>query len=320
MNFPLISVIIPTYGREKVLRDSLADVMRQDYPNFEVLVIDQTPVHTPETQAYLEKLKAKGKIRWFQVNWASLPRARNYGVRRAVGEIILFIDDDVQLTERFLITHARNYSERAEIGAVAGRSLEPKILEKANEMLTIEYLPTEAMDPAIAWYYIDFTHTVKPQQVLTARGCNMSFRRDIFKKYGLWFDERFRGSAIREESDLCLRIRQTGYKIWYDPEAVLVHLEEPTGGCHNISTRTLEYQITHYHNHFWMAFKNLTFSESLKLFVRLFDCDVLGNPPCNKSGSLPNIFVRGVFYMLGFFSALMTLLQSMWSDGQIYID
>lgn len=318
MNFPLISVIIPTYGREKTLQDTLADVIKQDYPSFEVLVIDQTPLHTPETQAYLEELKTQAKFRWFRVNWASLPRARNYGVRRAAGEIIVFIDDDVRLNKLFLKAHARNYLERPDVGAVAGRVLDPKSLEEGQKTLTIEYLPTEAMEPGIAWYYIDLTHTVKPQQVLTTRGCNMSFRREIFKKYGLWFDERFRGSAVREESDLCLRIRQTGYKIWYDPEAVLVHLEEPTGGCHDISTQTLEYQITHYHNHFWMAFKNLTFSESLRLFMRLFDCHVLGNPPCHKSVSLPKIFVRGVFYLLGFFSALVTLVQSIWSDGQIY--
>jgi GT2 family glycosyltransferase len=35
----------------------------------------------------------------------------------------------------------------------------------------------------------------------------MSFRREIFTKYGLQFDERFRGSAVREESDFCLRLR-----------------------------------------------------------------------------------------------------------------
>ncbi|MCL2939707.1 MAG: hormogonium polysaccharide biosynthesis glycosyltransferase HpsN [Trichodesmium sp. MAG_R02] len=310
MNFPFMSVIIPTYCRERTLRDTLADVMRQEYPNFEILVIDQTPTHTPETQVYLEQLNAEKKIRWFRVDWTNLPRARNYGVCQAVGEIILFIDDDVQLTEHFLKAHARNYSESAEIGAVAGRSLEAAILKESHQNLSIEYLPPEAMDPAIAWYYIDLMNTLHPQQVITARGCNMSFRSEIFTKYKLWFDERFGGSAVREESDFCLRIRKTGYKIWYDPSATLINLGESTGGCHKISTQTLEYQIIHYHNHFLMAFNNLNFSESLRFFTRLFDCHVLGNPPCNKSRFLPKIFIRGVFYILGFISALLTIFQS----------
>jgi GT2 family glycosyltransferase len=326
MNLPLISVIIPTYGREEPLRDSIADVLQQDYPNFEILVVDQTPQHQPEIQSYLEELEKAGKIQWFRLNWASLPGARNYAVRRSSGEIILFIDDDVKLPPGFLAAHAKNYLEKPEIGAVAGRVFDRMKLADSAQGRTqgdapykiIEYLPSEAMDPGIAWYYIDLVHTVNPQEVLTARGCNMSFRREIFTKYGLNFDERFRGSAVREESDFCLRLRQTGYKIWYDPDANLVHLGEETGGCHDISTRSLQYQVTFYHNHFLMGLKNLTVSQALRLYARLFDCHVLGHPPCYKSGSPIKIVTRAVFYSLGFFKALGTVIQSIWNDGQIY--
>lgn len=318
MTWPLISVIIPTYSREEPLRDSLVDVLKQDYPNFEVLVVDQTQKHQPETQAYLEELATTGKIRWFCIDWASLPGARNYAVRRCAGEIILFIDDDVQLPAGFLAAHARNYLEQPEVGAVAGRVFDRMKLADSKADLTIEYLPPQAMDPGIAWYYIDLVHTVKPQQVLTARGCNMSFRREIFTQYGLRFDERFGGSAVREESDFCLRLRQTGYQIWYDPAAYLVHLGEETGGCHDISMRSLKYQLTFYHNHFLMGLKNLSVTQALRLYVRLFDCHVLGRPPCHKSGSPIKIATRAGFYTLGFLNALGTVLQSTWNDGQIY--
>ncbi len=325
-NYPLISVIIPTYGREEILCDSLSDVLNQDYPNFEVLVIDQTPKHKPEIQAELEKLVIANKIKLFHLDWASLPGARNYGVRRSEGEIILFIDDDVQLTPGFLTAHVKNYLQNPEIGAVAGRVFDRMKLSDAAEGKTqgddtykeIEYLPPQAMDPGIAWYYIDLVHTIKPQQVLTARGCNMSFRREIFSKHKLRFDERFRGSAVREESDFCLRLRQTGYKIWYDPDASLVHLGEETGGCHDISMRSLKYQLTFYHNHFLLGLKNLNATQALRLYARLFDCHVLGRPPCHKSSSPIKILTRGFFYILGFLKALATVIQSIWNDGQIY--
>ncbi|MBD2383967.1 hormogonium polysaccharide biosynthesis glycosyltransferase HpsN [Cylindrospermum sp. FACHB-282] len=317
-DYPLISVVIPTYEREKVLRDSLIDVLKQDYPNFEVLVVDQTPKHEPETQAYLNELAAAGKIKLFHLDWASLPGARNYAVRRSSGEVILFIDDDVELTPNFLAAHGKNYVQNPEVGAVAGRVFDRMKLGDSGGELQIEYLPPQAMDPGIAWYHIDLVHTIKPQQVLTARGCNMSFRREIFTKYGLRFDERFGGSAVREESDFCLRLRQTGYKIWYDPEAYLVHLGEEIGGCHDISMRSLQYQLTFYHNHFLMGLKNLTATQALRLYARLFDCHVLGHPPCNKSGSPIKILTRGIFYTLGFLKALGTVIQSIWNDGQIY--
>ncbi|MEH2200335.1 hormogonium polysaccharide biosynthesis glycosyltransferase HpsN [Nostoc sp.] len=317
-NYPLISVVIPTYGREEALRDSIVDVLKQDYPNFEVLVVDQTQTHQPEIQAYLEEMAGIGKIKWLRLDWASLPGARNYAIRRASGEIILFIDDDVQLTPNLLAAHAKNYVQNPEVGAVAGRVFDRMKLGDSGGDLQIEYLPPEAMDPGIAWYHIDLVHTIKPQQVLTARGCNMSFRREIFTKYGLRFDERFRGSAVREESDFCLRVRKTGYKIWYDPEAHLVHLGEETGGCHDISMRSLKYQLTFYHNHFLLGLKNLTVNQSLRLYGRLFDCHVLGRPPCHKSGSPIKIATRAIFYILGFFKALGSVIQSLWNDGQIY--
>lgn len=114
------------------------------------------------------------------------------------------------------------------------------------------------MDPGIAWYHIDLVHTIKPQQVLSARGCNMSFRRELFDKFGLHFDERYRGSAVREESDFCLQFRKTNRQIWYDPDASLIHLGEETGGCHDIGTKSVQYQITFYHNHFFLGLHNLT--------------------------------------------------------------
>ena len=349
MNWPFISVIIPTYAREEPLRDTLEDVLKQDYPAFEVLVVDQTPTHKPQIQAYLEQLVCDRKISWFRVTWASLPGARNYGVRRASGEIILFIDDDVQMPAGCLKAHARNYLEHTDIGAVAGRVFDRmKLAEKLKweedaghsrrgdavnsstslselgeasvpvPSYTIKDLPPQAMDPGIAWYHIDLVHTVNPQRVISARGCNMSFRRELFTKYELHFDERFRGSAVREESDFCLRLRGTGYQIWYDPEAYLLHLGEETGGCHDISTRSLQYQLTFYHNHFLMGLKNLTPVQQVRLYAKLFDCHVLGHPPCNKSGSPSKIITRAGFYSLGFLRAIATLIKSSWDDGQIY--
>ena len=217
-----------------------------------------------------------------------------------------------------MAAHARNYIDRPEIGAVAGRVFDRMKLGDSGGELEIEDLPPEASDPGIAWYHIDLVHTVKAQRVISARGCNMSYRREVFTKYGLSFDERFRGSAVREESDFCLRLRQTGYHIWFDPEASLVHLGEESGGCHDITTRSLKYQITFYHNHFLMGLKNLTPNQCLRFFVKLFDCHVLGNPPCYKNSSPIKIITRGSFYILGFLRAVQTRIKSIWDDGQIY--
>lgn len=313
----LISVVIPTYGREAVLCSTIENVLLQTYPAFEVIIVDQSREHEPATIEFLKRVEKQTNVTLYTVDWASLPAARNYAVERSNGDIILFLDDDVELPQGFLAAHAHNYRNRPDVGAVAGRVFDRMKLAESNSAKRIETLPPEAMDPGIAWYYIDLVHTVNPQQVLTARGCNMSFRRDVFAS-GLRFDERFQGSAVREESDFCLRFRRTELKIWYDPAANLIHLGEETGGCHDISTRSLKYQLTFYHNHFLMALKNLTPWQLVRLSGRLFDCHVLGNPPCNKSGSPIKIVTRFSFYILGFLQACWTLITTATSKGRVY--
>lgn len=317
MTWPTLSVIIPTYQREAVLCETLDSLLEQDYPSYEVIVVDQTQTHTPQTQQRLETLIKDGKITLYQLPWASLPAARNFGIEHSSGEIVLFIDDDVLLPPGYLYAHARTFMDRPNVGAVAGRVFDRMKLAEQKD-LEIDYLPPEAMDPGIAWYHLDLVHTTQPQQVLTARGCNMSFRRELFDQHGLRFDERFYGSAVREESDFCLHIRNTGYIIWYNPEAHLVHLGEETGGCHDIGTRSLRYQLVFYHNHFLLGLKNLTPGQNLRLFGRLFDCHVLGHPPCNKDPNPAKVVSRGVFYGLGLGYALLTLITTLGKGGRLY--
>ncbi|MGG6297670.1 hormogonium polysaccharide biosynthesis glycosyltransferase HpsN [Leptolyngbya sp. AN02str] len=313
---PLISVIVPTYHREEPLRHTLDSLLAQTYPDVEILVVDQTIAHDPDTTELLQTLSDKGLIEWHRVEWANLPAARNYGVRRSMGSILVFIDDDVELPPHFLWAHVHNY-QHPETAGVAGRVLPPAHTDQPLVRPQL-HLPPEAQDPAIAWFYLDFSNTLQAQAVLTARGCNMSFRRELFFQWNLWFDERFGGCAVREESDFCLRVRRTGMQIWYDPTAKLTHFGEQTGGCHTLDVRSPQYQITFYHNHFWMALKNLTVVQQVRFALRLFDCHVLGHAPCDKERSPIKIVGRAVFYLLGLLQAGRTALQSRWSDGQGY--
>jgi hypothetical protein len=67
-----------------------------------------------------------------------------------------------------------------------------------------------------------------------------------------------------------------------------------------------------------MALKNLTPFQILRLSAKLFDCHVLGHPPCFKSPSPIKIVTRACFYTVGFFSTLGTLVKSLWDNGQVY--
>ena len=89
-----LSVIVPTYKREVELCTTLQDMLAQDYPHYEILVVDQTPRHDESTQAFLDALPAD-RVRRIQLDSANLPAARNVGLREAHADVVVFVDDDV---------------------------------------------------------------------------------------------------------------------------------------------------------------------------------------------------------------------------------
>ena len=148
---PFVSLVIPTYNREEPLKNTLVDAIAQDYPTFETIVVDQTKQHTPEIAEYLDKLTQDGNIILFKPDFASLPGARNYAIRRAKGEIIIFIDDDIRMDPNFIRNHVNVFLEKPEVGAVAGRVLPPTVDEIKLKTFAVQQLPPEALDPGIAW-------------------------------------------------------------------------------------------------------------------------------------------------------------------------
>lgn len=214
-----VSVVIPTLNREKVLIDTLESVLKDNYPNYEVVVIDQTEEHEPETKAALDRLSKK--INYIFEPIKSLPHARNVGIAAASGEVILFLDDDIIPKGGLIAAHAARYSEDT-VGGVGGRILAEGDEGKPEPGKVVTITPWAA--------FKDYFYGTKPAEVATVRGANMSFRRDLCIKVG-GFDENYIGNAMREETDFSLRIRSLGYKLVFEPKAEVFHLLTPSGGA-----------------------------------------------------------------------------------------
>ena len=119
---PLVSIIMPTYNREKLLPVALKSILNQSYSNWELLVVDDRS--TDHTRALIEEYsKRDGRIRYMVNERSKGPGgARNYGILHAVGAYIAFLDSDdewlehhlsasldVLLTENVKLTLAANY-------------------------------------------------------------------------------------------------------------------------------------------------------------------------------------------------------------------
>jgi GT2 family glycosyltransferase len=212
------SVIIATYGRDSCLVETIRCVLQQDYPDFELLIVDQSVRHTPEVESFLRKVDDP-RYSYCLITPPSLPAARNFGLSRAQGEIVIFVDDDVLLDEGFIEAHVRVHERLKGVAAVGGRV-------RLRDLAPDTRLYTILNDGSPIGSY-DFPDE---GDLDTVQGCNMSFRRAILEDIGA-FDPSYEGNAFREESDVSFRLRRRGYRIRFEPKAALEHLAAPTGGC-----------------------------------------------------------------------------------------
>lgn len=193
------------------------------------------------------------QIHYYKIFVKGLPHARNYGLRQALGEIVIFCDDDVIPGPNFIENHLQNYQEK-DVGGVGGR-----IILNGNQ--SHDYSNHNKTIGKVRWWdahLIDNFDATERAYIDHVQGCNMSFRKEALVKAG-GFDERFGGSAHLEETDLCLRIRKAGYKIVFDPKAELIHLKDIKGGCRAENYKQWFYWYEH--NNMLFFLKN--FSRSL---------------------------------------------------------
>lgn len=118
---PILSAIVCTYNRARMLRQCLAALGRQtlDERRYEILVIDNNSSDgTPEVA---ERFAAgRENVRYFRETRQGLSHARNRGVAEAAGEIVTFVDDDGLVESTYLAEILRAFDENPGVECVGG--------------------------------------------------------------------------------------------------------------------------------------------------------------------------------------------------------
>ena len=87
-----VSIIIPTYNRKSLLKRSIESVLNQTYKKFEIIIIDNNS--SDGTYEYIKELN-EDKIKFFKINNNGvIAKSRNYGIKKASGKFIAFLDSD----------------------------------------------------------------------------------------------------------------------------------------------------------------------------------------------------------------------------------
>ena len=238
----MVSVIIPTYNRGDLIIDTLKDLVAQKYSRFEIIIIDQSDKINKKVLNFIKKHKI---ISYYHILEKGTSNAKNVGATKAQGNYYIFLDDDVLIDNKdFIQCHVDNYQDKL-VGAVGGRVLmgESKSqISKIKEVGKFKYFGLKE----ITNFYADFR-----SEIDHVYGCNQSYRKDVFDRVG-GFSKIYKGNAHLEEADLSFKVKKSGYKIYFDPKAYLVHLHYKSGGCRTKDIYDLRYWLIHNYTVFYL--------------------------------------------------------------------
>ncbi|MEB3172415.1 MAG: glycosyltransferase [Cyanobacteriota bacterium] len=221
----MLSIVIPTFGREQVLVDTIAALEPQRQAlgcASELLVVDQTPMHEPATTQALSQWQQQGRLRWLRLSRPHLTRAMNTGLVQARGETVLFLDDDIEPRPGLLAGHLEAHRRYPQAWAVVGQVLQPG--QRPQPM-------QHRGGRTPLWRDLDFPfNSTAGAWIENAMAGNLSLCRSRALAIG-GFDERFPPPvAARFETEFAKRLIAAGGRIRFAPQASLRHLAAASGG------------------------------------------------------------------------------------------
>ena len=226
---PFVSVIISTRNRAAQLARCLRSLLALDYPDFEIIVVDNAPTTDETAKLIAEGFGDEQRIRYVLERYPGLSMARTRGLVEARGAIVAFADDDVVVDQHWLTALTQGFQVDTDVACVTGLVLPMEIETPAqgwikefgnlNKGFTqgifdlAEHRVDETLYPYVSWKL--------------GAGASMAFQAQTLREIG-GFDPLLGtgGPAYSgEEMSAYFQLLVNGYRIVYEPGAILYHLD-----------------------------------------------------------------------------------------------
>jgi GT2 family glycosyltransferase len=226
---PLVSIIIPTLNQPAVLKQCVEDLRRRtDYPRREIILVDNGSTDAQVIEYYRELTEARAAtVVPFRKKF-NYSEACNLGARRATGDLLLFMNNDISVINPAWLAEMVRFAMRPGVGCVGTKLLYPNgriqhvgtAIGLVNLAFHLFYQSEEGESGA-------FGSPNMYRNLSAVTGACQMFPRRAFDAVG-GFDERYR----IEYSDvaICLHLREAGLRTVYTPYAPLLHHESLTRG------------------------------------------------------------------------------------------
>jgi cellulose synthase/poly-beta-1,6-N-acetylglucosamine synthase-like glycosyltransferase len=204
---PLVSVVVAGRNEEEIIAASVQSLLAQDYPNLEILVVDD---HSDDrTSAEVRPFLRDPRVRLVRNNAergrGGRPSASNLGLRLARGEFLISLDADTTFDSKLVSSLLAPFAD-ARVGVVAGNVV---IRNWRDNLLT----RLQALEYAVA---IDVNKRWCDTRgaVLQASGAVGAFRREALVDIGGWEQQ------LGEDTDVSLRMLKAGWRLRFAPDAI----------------------------------------------------------------------------------------------------
>jgi len=210
--WPRVSVVVCSHDGARTLRDCCEGLLRLEYPDYEVIVVDDGS--SDETAA----IAAAYGFRVIRTENLGLSNARNTGLEAATGTIVAYIDDDAYPDKHWLNYLATTLLDpmSAKHAAVGGPNIAPPDDGPVADCV--------ARAPGGPSHVL-----LSDRNAEHIPGCNMAFRRDCLRAIG-GFDPQFRVAG--DDVDVCWRLQQQGWTLGFSPAAMVWHHRRNSVGAY----------------------------------------------------------------------------------------
>lgn len=223
---PFASVVICTRDRAESLERCLESVVALDYPNYEIVLVDNAP-KTDDTKRVVEKFKARGfEMRYFLEPTPGLSVARNTALKHVKGEFMACIDDDETADKYWLLELAQGFEREENVTAVSSVIVPAELETQAQ--VWFEEFGGHSKGRGFAPDIFNITTHYKQSPLFPAppfgTGGSMAFKTEAIRQIG--FDTTLgAGTPVQAAEDTAafFDVLMAGQTIVYQPSAIMRH-------------------------------------------------------------------------------------------------
>ncbi|GHD07621.1 hypothetical protein GCM10016234_06220 [Tianweitania populi] len=233
---PLVSVIIPTRDRAQLVQQCVEGLLhRTDYDNIEIIIVDNGSVED-ETLSLFGRLTKDLRVRVLRIDGAfNYSALNNEAAREAKGDVLLLLNNDIDVMHEGWLREMVSLAVRKDVGAVGAKLYYPDDrIQHAGVRLGAGHFDGETgvaghvghgKGPKYPGY---FGQLMLVRDVGAVTAACLAIRRSVFLEVGGLNETDLK--VAFNDVDLCLRVRQAGYRILWTPFAELYHYESVSRG------------------------------------------------------------------------------------------